>query len=260
MIYCGLDVASKSSCPYVTTKSGRKLMSGEVETTREGFEKRLRRYVRDGLAIAVEAGNQTAWIYKALVEMGAKVTVVNPTKVRMIAERPVQDGQDRRQNAGLAASAGRLASPGAYAVRPGSSPSWTTGGPPAADLGPDEAVQRGPGHGPAGRDAVTGEGIGDADRLEASDEQRFQSAAPGGDRGGVFRDIQGFDDVDPRYRPGTGRERSSGHASREVADNAEGGPDGRADVSGRRGRSEAVAVGPQAGRLFRPGTNGSQQR
>lgn len=86
MIYCGIDVASKSSYLYVTTKSGRKLMSGEVETTREGFEKRLRRYVRDGLAIAVEAGNQTAWIYKALVEMGAKVTVVNPTKVRMIAE------------------------------------------------------------------------------------------------------------------------------------------------------------------------------
>jgi transposase len=86
VIYCGIDVASKSSYLYVTTKSGRKLMSGEVETTREGFEKRLRRYVRDGLAIAVEAGNQTAWIYKALVEMGAKVTVVNPTKVRMIAE------------------------------------------------------------------------------------------------------------------------------------------------------------------------------
>jgi transposase len=86
MFYCGIDVASKSSYLYVTTKSGRKLMSGEVETTREGFEKRLRRYVRDGLAIAVEAGNQTAWIYKALVELGAKVTVVNPTKVKLIAE------------------------------------------------------------------------------------------------------------------------------------------------------------------------------
>ena len=61
-------------------------MSGEVETTRQGFESRLKRYVREGLAIAIEAGNQTAWIYKALVAMGAKVTVVNPTKVRMIAE------------------------------------------------------------------------------------------------------------------------------------------------------------------------------
>lgn len=86
MFYCGLDIASKSSYVYVTTKQGRKLMSGEVETTRDGFENRLKRYVQDGLAIAIEAGNQTAWIYEALVRMGAKVTVVNPAKVRMIAE------------------------------------------------------------------------------------------------------------------------------------------------------------------------------
>lgn len=86
VLYCGIDIASKSSWLYVTNKSGRKLMSGEVPTTREMFEARLKRYVKDGLAIAIEAGNQTAWIYKALVEMGAKVTVVNPAKVRMIAE------------------------------------------------------------------------------------------------------------------------------------------------------------------------------
>ena len=86
MFYCGIDIASKSSYLYVTTKQGRKLMSGEVETTREGFENRLKRWVRDGLAVAIEAGNQTAWIYETLIQMGAKVTVVNPTKVRMIAE------------------------------------------------------------------------------------------------------------------------------------------------------------------------------
>lgn len=86
MFYCGIDIASKSSYLYVTTKLGRKLMSGEVETTREGFESRLKQYLRDGLAVAIEAGNQTAWIYEALVGMGAKVTVVNPAKVRMIAE------------------------------------------------------------------------------------------------------------------------------------------------------------------------------
>jgi len=86
VFYCGIDIASKSSYLYVVTKAGRKMASGEVETTREAFENRLKRYVRNGLAIAIEAGNQTAWIYKALVELGAKVTVVNPTKVRMIAE------------------------------------------------------------------------------------------------------------------------------------------------------------------------------
>lgn len=86
MYYCGMDIASKSSYLYVTDKNGRKLMSGEVATTREGFGERLKRFVGRGLAVAIEAGNQTAWIYKALVELGAKVTVVNPTKVKLIAE------------------------------------------------------------------------------------------------------------------------------------------------------------------------------
>jgi transposase len=86
VFYCGIDIASKSSYLYVTTKSGRRVASGESETSREAFESRLKRYVKDGLAIAIEAGNQTAWIYDALVAMGAKVTVVNPTKVKLIAE------------------------------------------------------------------------------------------------------------------------------------------------------------------------------
>jgi len=86
VIYCGIDIASKSSYVYVTNAKGRKLTAGEVPTTKSGFEDRLKRYVARGLRIAIEAGNQTAWIYEALTEMGAKVTVVNPTKVKLIAE------------------------------------------------------------------------------------------------------------------------------------------------------------------------------
>ena len=55
-------------------------------TTKEAFEGRLRRFLGGGLAIAIEAGNQTAWVYEVLGEMGAKVTVVNPNKVKLIAE------------------------------------------------------------------------------------------------------------------------------------------------------------------------------
>ena len=55
MLYCGMDIASKSSYLYVTTKGGRKVASGEVETTQKAFESRLKRYVQDGLAIAIEA-------------------------------------------------------------------------------------------------------------------------------------------------------------------------------------------------------------
>ncbi len=38
------------------------------------------------MAIAIEAGNQTAWVYDELVKLGAQVTVVNPAKVKLIAE------------------------------------------------------------------------------------------------------------------------------------------------------------------------------
>jgi transposase len=81
-----MDIASKSSFIRVTTKFGRKVMAREIETTREGIESCLQRYVREGLKVAIEAGNQTAWIHQVLVEMGAKVTVVHPAKVKPIAE------------------------------------------------------------------------------------------------------------------------------------------------------------------------------
>ncbi len=86
MFYCGLDIAGVSSFAYVTDAQGAKVAAGPVATTRAGLEARLRPYVRAGLAVAIEAGNQTAWIYEVLVAMGARVTVVNPNKVKLIAE------------------------------------------------------------------------------------------------------------------------------------------------------------------------------
>jgi len=84
--YCGMDVAMVSSYIYVTDGSGRKLTAGPLATSKASFRSRLRRFVRGGLSVAIEAGNQTAWIYEALVELGAQVTVVNPAKVKLIAE------------------------------------------------------------------------------------------------------------------------------------------------------------------------------
>lgn len=86
MFYCGLDVAMKSSYTYITDSQGRKKGSGEVATTRLGLTQRLRPYLRGGLAVAFEAGNQSAWIHDLLVELGAQVTVVNPAKVKLIGE------------------------------------------------------------------------------------------------------------------------------------------------------------------------------
>jgi transposase len=84
--YCGLDIAGLSSYVFITDAQGRKLASGPVATTRAALEARLRPLLRGGLAVAIEAGNQTAWIYEVLVALGAQVTVVNPNKVKLIAE------------------------------------------------------------------------------------------------------------------------------------------------------------------------------
>lgn len=86
MNYCGIDLAGVSSYAYVTDEKGRKLWSGPVETEKAAFERLVKKFRRGGLSIAIEAGNQTAWVYDELVKLGAKVTVVNPAKVRLIAE------------------------------------------------------------------------------------------------------------------------------------------------------------------------------
>ena len=86
MFYCGLDIAGLSSYLFVTDAQGRKCAAGPVATTRVALEARLRPFVRGGLSVAIEAGNQTAWIYEVLVALGAQVTVVNPNKVKLIAE------------------------------------------------------------------------------------------------------------------------------------------------------------------------------
>jgi len=86
MNYCGIDVAMKSSYLYITDEKGRKKASGEIPTTYIALRHRLRPFVRGGLKIAIEAGNQTAWIHECLVDLGAEVTVVNPAKVKLIAE------------------------------------------------------------------------------------------------------------------------------------------------------------------------------
>jgi len=86
MNYCGIDVAMKSSYLYIADGRGRKKTSGEIPTTYMALRRRLRLFVRGGLKIAIEAGNQTAWIHECLVDLGAEVVVVNPAKVKLIAE------------------------------------------------------------------------------------------------------------------------------------------------------------------------------
>lgn len=86
MRYCGIDIASLSSFIYIADVNGKKILGREVKTEKPELSLALKPFVKDGLKIAIEAGNQTAWIYQFLVKLGAEVTVVNPNKVKAIAE------------------------------------------------------------------------------------------------------------------------------------------------------------------------------
>jgi len=59
MQYCGIDIANLSSYVYLSDAQGRKLLSKEVQTSPSAFATVLRQYVKQGLKIAIEAGNPT---------------------------------------------------------------------------------------------------------------------------------------------------------------------------------------------------------
>jgi len=86
MNYCGIDIGGLQSYLYLTDKDGRKKKAGYVDTTASALEENLGPYLRGGLSVAIEAGNQTAWIHDKIKSLGAKVWVVNPKKVKLIAE------------------------------------------------------------------------------------------------------------------------------------------------------------------------------
>jgi Glycoside hydrolase 97 len=59
-------MAMKSSYIYINDSQRYKKSSGEIPTKADVFGQPLRSYQRGGLAAAIKAGNQTAWIYDLL--------------------------------------------------------------------------------------------------------------------------------------------------------------------------------------------------
>jgi len=86
MYYAGLDVASKGSFVYVRDRRGNKVEAQEVVTHRKFLSKFFKKYVGKGIIVAVEASGSTRWIYDLLTGMNIEVYVVNPNKVKAIAD------------------------------------------------------------------------------------------------------------------------------------------------------------------------------
>jgi transposase len=97
MYYAGIDAHVKSSTIYIVDRKGRKVSSCEVMTNQEGFAIGLRAWAKRGLVAAVESSGITPWVCELLEQLGVKVVVANPNRVRLIAEsRKKADRVDAR--------------------------------------------------------------------------------------------------------------------------------------------------------------------
>jgi hypothetical protein len=238
MFYCGLDVAGLSSYGYVMDAEGRKLWAGAVATEKKALAERLRRFVRGGLTVAIEAGNQTAWVYETLVALGAKVVVVNPNKVKLIAEsRRKTDKIDAKILCEL--------------LRLGGLPE--------------------PVHMP-GRETRALRGLLVARRQLVAARTKVCNVVRGllrqeGVRlpanalsSQLLRHLPEPDEVDSDFGAGVGGEGKGGRACQASQDDAEGGTDRRLDVRGRGGRRAAVCDRSEAGGLLGLGAERACQR
>ncbi len=78
-------------------------------TSAEGFAAGLGRWVRRGLKAAVEASGITPWICQLLKDLGVRVVVVNPNRVRLIAESKKKADRVDAETLGRAIATGRVA-------------------------------------------------------------------------------------------------------------------------------------------------------
>ena len=93
MEYLGIDVHSKYSEVCGISEKGEVTVRRRVPTTETG----LRRFFgpRERSIVTLESGPVTPWVYRLLCELGHEVTVVNPRRVRLIAESTLKtDGID----------------------------------------------------------------------------------------------------------------------------------------------------------------------
>lgn len=83
----GIDIGKKESLFHVLDDLGQKIGSGRVPTTEAAFADLVRRYEGgEGVAAALETGNLTFILSRAMIEAGADVFVVDTYQNALIAQ------------------------------------------------------------------------------------------------------------------------------------------------------------------------------
>ena len=86
MYYCGLDLHAKSSAFCLVNRRGKRIAEGEAPSSRRGFEQIMQRAEGEEVRVVLEASTRSRWAAEVLEGLGAQVVVVDPRKVRVIAE------------------------------------------------------------------------------------------------------------------------------------------------------------------------------
>jgi transposase len=86
MYSIGSDVSNKSSFIYIIDGRGKKIASKEIPTDKDSYRQYFRLWSKKPVRVAVEAGGHTRWIHDTITKLGIDVYVVNPHKVKLIAE------------------------------------------------------------------------------------------------------------------------------------------------------------------------------
>jgi transposase len=82
--HCGIDVHARTSELCEVSAGGKVIRRERLATTRAGLGRRFESC--PGTRILVECGGSTPWVVRLLEELGHEVVVVNPRRVRLIAE------------------------------------------------------------------------------------------------------------------------------------------------------------------------------
>ncbi len=98
MYNLGIDVQKKQSIFHVVNDEGRKIDSGRVDTTAASFAQLAKKQARDeGVQVALETGNMSFQLSRAMINVGADVFVVDAFQNALIAKSTKKtDKQDAK--------------------------------------------------------------------------------------------------------------------------------------------------------------------
>lgn len=102
MYYLGIDVQKGQSVFHVVNDEGRKVDSGKVNTDAQSVARLVTRQARgEGVEVALETGNMSFLLARAMMEAGADVFVVDAYQNALIAKSTKKtDRQDAKMLAG----------------------------------------------------------------------------------------------------------------------------------------------------------------